>query len=123
LAGNLIMPTVLIVDQDMENLLSLAEVCRNNGYVAETAQDLQQARAILLRRMPEVALFNERVGEDYALDLLEQIDLAEVVEIYLMSASRSVKSASRAMRLGISDYLYIPVDTDHLVVNLRQLDD
>jgi DNA-binding NtrC family response regulator len=117
------MPTVLIVEQDKENLLALAEVCRSNGYLTETAQDLKQARAILLRRMPEVAVFNERIGGDSALDLLEQVDLAEVVEIYLMSATRSVKSASRAMRLGISDYLDIPVDTDHLVINLRELND
>jgi two-component system response regulator AtoC len=117
------MPTALIVDHDMDSLLSLAEVFRAHGYSAETAQDLRHAREILLKRMPEVALFDEQVDKQCTLDLLEQVDLAEVVEIYLMSESRSVRSASRAMRLGISDYLSKPVDKDHLGKNLRELND
>lgn len=117
------MPTALIVDQDMQNLLSLADVFRANGYTAETAQDLKHAREILLKRMPEVALFDERVEDECTLDLLEQVDMAEVVEIYLMSESRSVRSASRAMRLGVSDYLDKPVDKEHLGLNLRELND
>jgi two-component system response regulator AtoC len=117
------MPTALIVDHDMDNLLSLAEVFRANGYSAETAQDLRRAREILLKRMPEVALFDERVDDQSTLDLLEQVDLAEVIEIYLMSDSRSVRSASRAMRLGVSDYLSKPVDKEQLGNNLRELND
>lgn len=118
-----IMPTALIVDQNMENLLSLAGVFREYGYATETAQDLRRARDILLKRMPEVALFDERVENECSLDLLEQVDLAEVVEIYLMSDSRTVKSASRAMRLGVSDYLDKPVDQERLGINLRELND
>lgn len=117
------MPTALIVDQDMENLLSLADVFRESGYSAETAQDLPRAREILLKRMPEVALFEETVGNESALDLLEMADLSDVVEIYLMSESRSVRSASRAMRLGVSDYLEKPVDKEQLSRNLRELND
>ena len=55
------MPTALIVDHDTENLLSLAEVFRANGYTVETARDLRRAREVLVKRMPEVALFNEEV--------------------------------------------------------------
>lgn len=107
----------------MDNLLALAEIFRVYGYSTETAQDLNRAREILLKRMPEVALFEENVDGDSALDLLEQVDLAEVIEIYLMSNERTVKSASRAMRLGVSDYMRKPVDKDHLRRTLRDLND
>lgn len=115
------MPTALIVDHDMENLLTLAEVFRKHGYSAETAQDLKHARDVLLKRLPEVALLDENFDDGNVLDLLEQVDLGEVVEIYLMSESRTVSSASRAMRLGVSDYFSKPVDTEHLSDNLRAL--
>lgn len=116
------MPTALIVDNDMENLLSLAEIFRASGYTVETAQELRRAREVLTRRMPEVALFNEEVGGESTLDLLEQVDLAEVVEIYLMSDSRSIRNASRAMRAGVTDYFDIPVDKERLAENLEHLE-
>lgn len=119
----LLMPTALIVDHQTKNLLSLEEVFQAAGFSVETAQNLQRAREILVKHLPEVALFSEKVGDDCTLDMLESIDLADVVELYLMSESRSIKSASRAMRLGIADYLDVPVDKEHLARNLRTLSD
>ena len=72
------MPTALIVDDDMDNLLTLAEVFRTHGYQAEMAQDLERARDILLGKMPDIALLEEKVGDDDVLDVLEQLDLAHV---------------------------------------------
>jgi len=116
------MPTALIVDDDMENLLSLADVFRASGYAVETAQELRQAQEFLVKYAPAVALFNEQVGGRSSLDVLERTDLADIVEIYLMSASRTIKSASRAMRIGISDYFDIPVETRQLARNLENLE-
>ncbi|MEQ9561712.1 MAG: sigma-54 dependent transcriptional regulator, partial [Woeseiaceae bacterium] len=113
------MPTALIVDQDMDNLLRLSGVFRDCGFSVETAQDLRSARDLLLKRMPEVALFDEQVAGEDAIVLLEQLDLADVVEIYLMSEQRSLNSASRAMRVGVSDYFSKPVDEERLATNLR----
>lgn len=117
------MSTVLIVHDSMDVLLALADVCRDNGYSVETAQDLSRARDVLLKRMPEVAIFSDSVGGDSSLDLLEQVDVSRVMEIYLVSDDRSVGQASRAMRVGISDYFGEPVDTDQLAANLRDLSD
>ena len=115
------MPTALIADNDMETLLSLAEVFRAHGYSAQTAQDLRSAREVLLDRMPEVAMLDERLGGDGALGLLEELDLAPVMEIYLMSDARSVQTAARAMRAGVTDYFEKPVDRQRLADNLAAL--
>jgi len=116
------MPTALIVDESPDNQLELAEIFRAHGYATETAESLRQAREVLLRRMPEVAILDEHIDGQVSLDLLEQVDLAQVMEIYLMSNDRSVHAASRAMRLGVSDYLGKPVDKSQLEANLRQLE-
>ena len=115
------MSTALIVDDSMDDLLLLAEVCRDNGFSVETAQDLVRARDLLLKRMPEVAIISDSVDGESSLSLLEQIDISRVMEIYLVSDERSVDQASRAMRLGVSDYFGKPVDTARLASNLGDL--
>lgn len=117
------MTTALIVDDSMDDLLEIADVFRDNGYSVETTQALDEARDCLLKRMPEVAVFNETVNGKSSLDLLEKLDLSRVVEIYLLTSAPNVKQATRAMRLGISDYFGKPLDTDRLAANLRQLKD
>ena len=117
------MTTALIVDDNMDDLLIIADVFRDNGYSVETAQALDQARDRLLKRMPEVAVFNESVGGNSSLDLLEQLDLSRVMEIYLVTNNPNVKQATRAMRIGVSDYFGKPIDIERLAANLQQLQD
>jgi DNA-binding NtrC family response regulator len=117
------MTTALIVDDSMDDLLQIADVFRDNGYSVETAQAIDQARDSLLKRMPEVAVFNETVDGKSSLDLLEQLDLSRVVEIYLLTSTPTVRQATRAMRVGVSDYFSKPLDIDRLSANLRELKD
>jgi len=114
------MATALIVDENMEDLLSIAEVFRTKGFSTETAQNLEDARQAILRRMPEVTMINERLGGKDSLELLGQLDLGDVMEIYLMSDSRSLRAATTAMRLGVSDYFDKPIDMRRLALNLDQ---
>ena len=115
------MSTALIAHDSMDVLLELADVCRERGFSVETAQDLGRARDMLLKRMPEVAIFSDLVGGESSLDLLEEVDLSRVMEVFLISGDRSVDQASRAMRVGISDYFGEPIDTDRLAANLDDL--
>lgn len=117
------MATALIVDDNMDDLLQIADVFRDNGYSVETAQALDRARDCLLKHMPEIAVFNEAVDGKSSLDLLEQLDLSRVMEIYLLTSKPNVRQATRAMRVGVSDYFGKPLDTDRLAANLRQLQD
>jgi len=115
------MPTGLIVDDNTDEVLALSEVFRQRGFSVETAGDLDSARTVLSRRMPEVAILDERVGGEDTLAMLADLDLSGVVDIYLMSDNRSVEAATRAMQLGISDYLPKPVDSQRLAAHLDDL--
>lgn len=115
------MVTALIVDDDTDNLPSLSEVFRNQGFATETAETLARARESLLRQMPDVTLVAERIGDENSLDMFAALDLSRVVEIYLMSSERSVDTAARAMQLGVSDYFNKPVDRERLAENLKTL--
>jgi DNA-binding NtrC family response regulator len=114
--------TALIVDDEAETLVRLARIFRENGYSTETSQTLSSARESLLRRMPEVAILNETVDGESTLDLLMELDLSRVIELYLMSDHASLRVATQAMQIGFSDYFEKPVDEKHLEQNLKALD-
>jgi two-component system, NtrC family, response regulator HydG len=113
--------TALIVDDNADTLVQLARVFREQGYSTETSQTITATREALLRRMPEVAILNETVDGDSTLDLLLDLDLSQVMELYLMSDKATLQVATKAMRVGVSDYFEKPVDEARLARNLRSL--
>lgn len=115
------MSTALIVDDNAETLVRMANIFREHGYSAETSQSISAARESLLRRMPEVALLNETVDGQSTLDLLLQLDLSRVIELYLMSENATLNVATRAMQVGFSDYFEKPIDESRLKRNLEAL--
>jgi DNA-binding NtrC family response regulator len=117
------LPQVLIVDDDADSASNLAKVFRRHDYTVETTATLSAAREALLRHMPEVAVLNDEVAGEPALDLLESVDLGQVMEIYLVCAKPTVPVATRAMRAGVSDLFQKPVDTERLERNLRDLNE
>ena len=115
------MPTALIVDEDAETLVELSRIFREKGYSTETSQSFPAARESLLRRMPEVAMINESLEGKPTLELIAELDLSRVMDIYLMSDVTTLEVATRAMRAGVSDYFEKPVDHERLVRNLEML--
>lgn len=115
------MPRALIADSDSGHAATLASVFESSGYAVETAGEVSQAREVLLKRMPEVALLNERLAGEDVMELLEIVDLGPVMEIYMMTDEPSVRGATRAMRLGASDYFAKPIDEERLARNLRHV--
>jgi DNA-binding NtrC family response regulator len=71
--------------------------------------------------MPEVAILNDTVSGNSTLDLLLQLDLSRVMEVYLMSDRATLEVATKAMQVGVSDYFEKPVDEARLTKNLEAL--
>lgn len=115
------MATALIVDDDANTLVQLARVFRESGYSTETSETFSAARDALLRRMPEVAILNDTVSGNSTLDLLLQLDLSRVMEVYLMSEKATLEIATKAMQVGVSDYFEKPIDEARLAKNLEAL--
>lgn len=116
------MATALIVDNSDDTLVEISRVFREKGFSTETCRTISAAREALLRRMPEVAVLNETVDGEQTLDLLMQVDVSRVVEIYLMSDKPSLETATKAMNVGVSDYFQKPIDVSRLLRNLDALE-
>ncbi|MDT8322179.1 MAG: sigma-54 dependent transcriptional regulator [Xanthomonadales bacterium] len=119
------MPTALIIDDMPESLLALSETARNCGFSVDTARDLESARKHLLRELPEVAILNIQIGdadsEEEAFRLFARTDLADVLEVYLVTDKPTFESARRGMQAGASDWFRRPVDTERLKKSLARL--
>ncbi len=115
------MPNALIADDDPDSTVPLADILRGRGFDVEMSQDIEGTRRSLVKNLPEVAILNETLHGSSVLDMLDELNVSSVTEIYLTSSHPSLETASKAMRLGVSDYFGKPVDTDRLARSIDEL--
>ncbi|HVT15499.1 MAG TPA: sigma-54 dependent transcriptional regulator [Thermoanaerobaculia bacterium] len=112
----------LVVDDDESSRRALAALVAEQGFAAQTAGSLSEARGRLLAEPPDVVLLDltlpDGTGFDLIQDLREQIGHAEVVVI---TGHASVATAVEALRRGACDYLTKPVDAARLRAMLTGL--
>jgi len=104
------MPRALIVDDDLNFQLGLAEVVRREGFTASTAASLAEARKDLAKGMPDVMLLDLQLPDGSGLDLLPEVEVTGSPEVVLITGQASLETAVEALRRGASDYLTKPVD-------------
>jgi two-component system response regulator AtoC len=112
----------LVVDDDENSRRAMAVLVAEQGFAAQTADSLREARGRLLHDLPDVVLLDltlpDGSGFDLIQDLRAQLDHIEVVVI---TGHATVGSAVEALRHGASDYLTKPVDTVRLRTMLTNL--
>ena len=104
------MPHALIVDDDVNFVLGLAEVVGREGFTTKAAHTLKEARAEIGRAMPDIVLVDLHLPDGTGLDLFRDLEATPATEIVLITGQASVDTAVEAMRKGASDYLVKPVD-------------
>jgi two-component system response regulator AtoC len=112
----------LVVDDDERSRRALAALVAEEGFAAQTADSLREARGRLRAETPDVVLLDlslpDGTGFDLIQDLRGQGDHAEIVVI---TGHASVESAVEALRRGACDYLTKPVDAARLRIMLANL--
>ncbi len=121
------MPTALIIDDDAESLLEVSAAVREAGFNVDIARNLSSARNRLLRGLPELAIINVQIGAgddtDEAFRMFARDDLADIVEVFLLSRKADYATAVRGMQIGASDYFKWPDDAQRLAESLAALNE
>jgi two-component system, NtrC family, nitrogen regulation response regulator NtrX len=113
------MPTVLIIDDEPNIRSSLEGALSREGYQAESAGGLAEARA-KLREAFDVVLLDVWFPDGTGLDLLSEIMAgASDTVVIMMSGHATIDAAVRATRLGAFDFLEKPISLERLLVLLR----
>jgi DNA-binding NtrC family response regulator len=100
----------LLVDDDVNFALGLAEVVGREGFSTKTANTLKEAKAEIARTFPDVLLVDLHLPDGNGLELFKELEGSPATEIVLITGQATVDTAVEAMRRGASDYLIKPVD-------------
>jgi two-component system, NtrC family, response regulator HydG len=104
------MPHALVVDDDVNFGLGLAEVVSREGFSVKTAGSIKEAKAEISKAVPDVLLVDLHLPDGTGLDLFRDIEGAPATEVVLITGQATVDTAVEAMKRGASDYLVKPVD-------------
>jgi DNA-binding NtrC family response regulator len=112
---------ILVVDDEANARLALADLLRDEGYKVDTAADAFKAIGKLDSFAPHLVLTDLRMPGMDGIELMDKIRARpESVPVVLMTAFGAVETAVSAMRKGASDYLVKPINFDELLIVLAR---
>jgi DNA-binding NtrC family response regulator len=113
-------PTVLIVDDDA-GLRESFRVILEDDYEVIGAADGLAALDALRSRQIDVVLLDIRLPDMDGIEVLERMkNLDPQVEVILVTAVKTVRTAVAAMKLGAFDYLTKPFDEEEVLGLIRR---
>tara|TARA_R110002020_G_scaffold15278_22_gene54620 strand:+ start:470 stop:1105 length:636 start_codon:yes stop_codon:yes gene_type:complete len=110
-----------IVDPDPATCEALSVLFRLEGF--QTAFSIQAAHFLvsLERRIPDVVVLNLRMGEDSGLSLLRRVkSMRTGIPVFMLADHPQLEAAVTAMKIGASDVIGKPIDTEHLLTDIRE---
>jgi len=113
-------PVILIVDDD-PGLRESFRLILEDRYELIEAVDGRQALEVVRRSEVDLVLLDIRLPEMDGIEVLERIKtIDDQVEVVLVTAVKTVRTAVAAMKLGAFDYLTKPFEEDDLLSVVRR---
>jgi DNA-binding NtrC family response regulator len=113
---------VLVIDDEPAIRMILSAAVKKAGYTVDTAQNVTEAAARLIRGDVDVALCDIHMPDGNGLDLVRSIRESGVdTQFIMVTAFASVETAVQALQSGASDYVIKPVNNEELAHRLSQI--
>ncbi len=111
---------LLIIDDDVNTLASLARAFRMSGYDATVADNAGRALELIKAGSFDVILSDVVMPGKDGLSLLAELkELGIKAPVIMVSGQASVEMAVKATRLGAVDFLEKPLSTDKLLITVQ----
>ncbi len=109
-----------IVDTDHATCEALDVLFRLEGFQTQISNSITQLLGQIDRRLPDVIIINMQVGSEDTLPTVVRIkSMRTGAPIFMLSDSDNVGGAVEAMKIGASDVIIKPIDTERLVRAVR----
>ena len=117
-------PSVLIVDDEPNIVISLEFLMKRAGYDVRVARDGEAAMRAIERRKPRLVLLDvmmpKRNGYDVCQSIRDNPDWHDIRIIMLTAKGRDVE-IEKGLALGADDYITKPFSTREVVARVRSL--
>ena len=115
------MPQILIVD-DEKNILEAFKFLLQDKYKVLTADSGKEALKIIDEIEVDIVLLDIMMPDMDGLEVLEKIKEKDPsIEVVMITATKTVTTAVKAMKLGAVDYLVKPVDNDDILLSIERI--
>ena len=112
---------ILIVDDDEDLALSLADILESRGYQVEIAHSAQAAQEKVQDFDAQVALLDVRLRRTSGIDLIASLEeIRPGILCVTMTAYAAMDTAIEAIRRGAYDYLQKPLNIQYLLASLER---
>jgi len=112
---------VLIIDDEAVFTQVLARALKKRGFEVSEAHDAVQALSLAESFKPERITLDLKMADSSGLQLIPQLlNLLPDVNIVLLTGYSSIATAVQAIKLGASNYLCKPANTDEILFAFEQ---
>jgi len=112
---------ILVVDDDQDFRWVINNILTAYGYGVLEAKDGKETLKILKKTTPDLILLDHRMPGETGLQVASKIkkSLPEI-PIIMITAHADVKSAVKAMKMGVYDYITKPIDNNVLIFTIKR---
>jgi predicted CXXCH cytochrome family protein len=113
---------ILVVDDEELIRWSLSEELAAAGYRTLSAENVDEALALVEKETPDLVLTDLRLGRRTGLELLKEVRRGHsAMPVILMTAFADLSSAVEALREGAADYISKPLQLGGLKITLERV--
>src|SRR6516164_6923470 len=109
------MPSLLVVDDEVNVLYSLAKSLQSDTLTVFTAQTGREGIELVERQRPDAVILDVRLSDQSGLEVFDRIrQIDPRLPIIIITAFATTETAIEAMKRGAFEYLLKPIDFHQL---------
>ena len=117
--------SVLIVNDDSDQLTLMGNLLQKAGYTVLTAEDGLDGLTVAKRERPDLVISDVSMprmdGLEFCREIRADSDLKTIPILLISAREKDTKSVVAGLRAGADDYLEIPFDSTRLVAKVSRL--
>ena len=112
---------LLLVDDEVEFTLALAERLQLRKYDVRTAGSALEALALIKEQLPDVIILDLKIPGMDGIETLKTIKKIDPeIEVIMLTGHGDVKSVEEGIKSGAFEYIMKPVDIEELIVKINK---